>query len=144
MSSTQHTSEHRIVVVDSSVAVKWFKSEGERSLAQAWELLEAHREGALTLAVPGHFPAEVLNGLQYARLALDDVRAAATAIARTDLVAVPLSRRVTESAVALAQAHRLTVNDALFPALAMLLDCELVTADRAQARVTECPVRLLR
>jgi len=36
-----------------------------------------------------------------------------------------------------------TIHDALFPALAVLLECQLVTADQAQARVTECPVRLL-
>ncbi|MHB1340555.1 MAG: hypothetical protein ACYC77_02740 [Coriobacteriia bacterium] len=45
---------------------------------------------------------------------------------------------------ALARTHDLTVNDALYPALAMLLECELYTADRAHAGVTECVVRYLR
>lgn len=135
--------EARIVVVDSSVAVKWYKHEGESSLEAAWELLEQHRAQAVTIAVPGHFAAEVLNGLQYARHTLTMVWDAAGALDEIDLVTVPLSRRLTEPAVALARTHNLTINDALFPTLAMLLDAELVTADRAQARVTECRVRLL-
>lgn len=143
MPSGGHVHVHRIVVVDSSIAVKWFKSEGEGSLDEAWSLLETHRTGAITLAVPGHFPSEVLNGLQYSRLALNEVQAAATALEQADLVIVPLSHRLTVPAIDLARAHNLTINDALFPALAMLLDAELVTADRMQARVAECQVRLL-
>ncbi|MBN2847387.1 MAG: type II toxin-antitoxin system VapC family toxin [Coriobacteriia bacterium] len=138
-----HSAEQRIVVVDSSVAVKWYKCEGESGLDAAWALLEQHQTAEVTIAVPGHFAAEVLNGLQYARLGLDQVQAAAAALGDVDLVTVPLTRHLTEPAVTLARTHNLTINDALFPALATLLDAELVTADRAQARVTECRVRLL-
>ena len=143
MTSGDRGVEQGIVVIDSSIAVKWYKSEGESALDAAWALLEQHRDAVATIVVPGHFVAEVLNGLQYARLELDQVRLAAAALDDADLVTVPLTRHLTEPAVALARTHRLPINDALFPALAILLDAELVTADRAQARVTECRVRLL-
>lgn len=133
----------RIVVIDSSVAVKWYKTEEESAVDVAASLLEAHQSQTATLAVPGHFVAEVLNALRYSRLDLAYVHAAAGALDELDLVTVPLSRRLTEPAVALARTYGLTINDALFPALAVLLDAELVTADRAQARVAECRVRLL-
>jgi predicted nucleic acid-binding protein len=134
----------RVVVVDSSIGVKWFKPEDERGVDIAWDLLEQHRMQAVTIAVPGHFTAEVLNGLLWARCDSQRVREAAGLLHEFDLVPVSLTRQVTEPAVALALSHRLTINDALFPALAVLLRCKLVTADRAQARVTECPVRLVR
>lgn len=135
--------EARIVVVDSSVAVKWFKTDDESAASAAWRLLEDHQSQLVTLAVPGHFAAEVLNALRYSRLDFDRVESAAGALDLIDLVTVPLTRSLTVPAVELARTHHLTINDAFFPALAILLDAELVTADRAQARVTECRVRLL-
>jgi predicted nucleic acid-binding protein len=143
MAASAGREETRIIVIDSSVAVKWYKTDDESAVAAASSLLEEHQARRATLAVPGHFVAEVLNALRYSHLALDYVHAAAGALDEIDLVTVPLTRRLTEPAVALARTHHLTINDALFPALAMLLDAELVTADRAQARVTECRVRLL-
>jgi predicted nucleic acid-binding protein len=143
MGVPSESAEARIVVVDSSVAVKWYKMDGETAVDAAWTLLEEHRSLHATIAVPGHFAAEVLNALRYSRLGFDGVASAAGALDEIDLVSVPLTRRLTEPAVALARTHDLTINDALFPALAMLLDAELVTADRTQARVTECRVRLL-
>jgi len=133
----------RTVVVDSSIAVKWFKRADESAVAEALDLLEQHHSGEVVLVVPGHFVAEVLNGLQYGGFELTEVQTAAGLIDEAGLIVVPLASQLTQPAVELAQAHRITIHDALFPALAMLLDCELVTADRAQARVTECQVRLL-
>lgn len=133
----------RLLVVDSSVAVKWFKRDDEHSVEAALDILWQHQQAEVAVFVPGHFAAEVLNGLQYARFSLERIADAATALDGFDLDTVPLRRHLTEPAVALARTHRLTINDALFPALATLLDAELVTADRAQARVTECRVRLL-
>ncbi|MDO8847075.1 MAG: type II toxin-antitoxin system VapC family toxin [Coriobacteriia bacterium] len=143
MAVTTGSQEARIVVIDSSVAVKWYKTQDESSVDAARALLEEHRSRLVTLAAPGHFAAEVLNALRYSRLGFDHVESAAGALDDIDLVTVPLTRRLTEPAVALARTHGLTINDALFPALAMLLDAELVTADRMQARVSECRVRLL-
>lgn len=143
MSAAVRLEEPRLVVVDSSVAVKWFKSEDEHAVEAALDILWEHQAGRSAIFVPGHFAAEVLNGMQYARLDLGRVQGAAVTLDEFELATVPLTRHLTEPAVALARAHRLTINDALFPALAMLMDCELVTADRGQARVTECRVRLL-
>ena len=132
-----------VLVVDSSVAVKWFKGEDETAVSAALDILWEHQAGESAIFVPGHFAAEVLNALRYSRLDLHRIHDAAVALDGFDLVAIPLKRILTEPAVSLARTYDLTINDALFPALAMLLDAELVTADGAQARVTECRVRLL-
>ena len=143
MNSTAIESTRPVVIVDSSIAFKWFSSDGETRVDEALDLLRDHEAGSVLLVVPAHLPAEVLNGLRYSDLEPSEVTLAASALSRFELVAVPLTLQLTQLAVELALTHGLTIHDALFPALAMLLDAELVTADRAQARVTECRVRLL-
>lgn len=132
-----------VVVVDSSVAFKWFSGVGEARVPKAFDLLDQHGTGGILLVVPAHLPAEVLNGLRYSRLDSEDVARSAAALSHAELVTVPLTAQLTQLAVEIAFTHDLTIHDALFPALATLLDAELVTADRTQARVTECRVRLL-
>ncbi len=132
-----------VFVVDSSVTYKWFNSEDEPHVEAALELLAQHSRGAILLATPAHMPAEVMNALRYAKLDIGILRTAIEGLSEAEIVTIPLDADLLSSALDLALAHNLTVHDALFPALAVRLDCELVTADRAQARITECPVRLL-
>jgi predicted nucleic acid-binding protein len=93
--------EAPLVVVDASVAVKWFVSDGEDGVAEADELLGRHIEGEVRLTAPSLLAHEVLNdqGLM--------IRAA-------ELVAE----------------CGLSTFDAAYVALAETLGCELVTADR--------------
>lgn len=132
-----------VFVVDSSVVFKWFSPEGESHVDAALGLLSGHSSGALVLAAPAHMPAEVLNGLRYAELDAKVLRTAIEGLTEAEIVTVPLDEELLSAALDLAEAHGLTIHDALFPALAISLGCELVTADRTQARVNECPVRLL-
>lgn len=132
-----------LFVIDSSVAYKWFNDDGESNVEQALDLLSAHCQGDLLLAAPAHLPAEVLNGLRYVKLDVGTVLTAIEGLTEAEILTVPLDADLMSAALDLALAYELTIHDALFPALAVQLGCELVTADRAQARVTECPVRLL-
>lgn len=132
-----------LFVVDSSVAYKWFNAEGESQVDAALGLLSDHSCGALLLAAPAHMPSEVVNGLRYAGLDVEIVRTAIEGLIEAEIVTVPLDAKLLSSALDLALAYDFTIHDSIFPALAIRLDCELVTADRAQARVSECPVRLL-
>ncbi len=132
-----------VLVIDSSVAYKWFNDTDERHVEYALELLSAHSRGDLLLAAPPHMPTEVLNGLRYADLDAETLHTAIEGLFETEILTVPLDAELMKTALDLALAYDLTLHDAAFPALAIKLDCELVTADRAHARVTECPVRLL-
>jgi predicted nucleic acid-binding protein len=138
------TSDARYVVVDSSVVFKWFCSEEEDFVDDALALFAEHLAGRVILAAPAHLPAEVLNALGCRKgITASRLVTAAEGLAESELLYPAWDRDLLSGAATLAREHRLTVNDALFPALAVLLDCELVTADRAHRRVTECPVRLL-
>ena len=130
-------------VIDSSVVYKWFSADSEANVQQALALLEAHSQGTRVLTAPAHMPAEVLNGLRYSNLAPSDLHIAAQGLEEARIVIVPLDAALLEAAIDLALPYDLTVHDALFAALAVRLGCELVTADRKQARIRECAVRLL-
>ena len=57
-------------------------------------------------------------------------------IAASSLIVAPPDRALLARAARLARAHDLSFYDASFVALAVALDCPLVTADRALARRT--------
>lgn len=134
-----------LVCVDSSVALKWFCSDDESSVDEAVELFADHAAGRLTLVAPAHLPAEVLNALACRpRVSADRLAIAAEGLAESGIIFPAWDCALLTDAARLARTHRLTIYDALFPALATQLQCELVTADKAQARVRGCAVRLLR
>jgi predicted nucleic acid-binding protein len=132
-----------LCVVDSSVVYKWFNADAETSVAQARALIDEHQHGTRVLAAPAHMPAEVVNALRYAGLGEADLRLAAEALDAAEVVIAPLDGELLAAAVGVAAQYDLTIHDALFAALAIQIGCELVTADRKQAKVRECPVRLL-
>jgi predicted nucleic acid-binding protein len=115
------------VVVDASVAVKWFVPE-ERS-ADARALLAAEHQ----LLAPDLLWPEVGSALwkKHRRGELD--HRTALRLLR-DLARVPIERhateRWTEAALELALRHGITVYDGLYLALAAGSGCRLVTADR--------------
>lgn len=132
------------VCVDSSVAFKWFCSEQEASVAEALALFDDHVAGRVQLVAPPHLPAEVLNALERRNgITTEQLVTASQALADSDIVYPAWDATLLKAAATLARRHSLTIYDALFPALAAALGCGLVTADRAQARINECPVRLL-
>jgi predicted nucleic acid-binding protein len=132
-----------LCVVDSSVVYKWFNAEDETGFAEARSLVAEHQSGARLLVAPAHMPAEVVSALRYADLAEADLRLAAEALDAVEVVITPLDGELLSAAAGVALRYNLTIHDALFAALAVELECELVTADRKQATVRECAVRLL-
>jgi predicted nucleic acid-binding protein len=133
----------RLLIVDSSVAVKWFKRTGEPNLDEALELLRAHVAETRILAAPNSLRTEVLNALWSHRMNETGLRAAAQDLEGFRLQWFPVDGALSEAAAALAARYRLTVYDAVFAALAIQLDTELITADRALARSGACRARLL-
>jgi predicted nucleic acid-binding protein len=135
-------SESTPIVVDSSVAVKWFVSDGEDGVEEAATLLEDHREGRCVLTAPSHLVFEVLNALRWRGLGAADLADAARS-----LLGMRLDLRQPESlavrAAEVAVGYGLTVYDAAFASLALDLDAVLVTADRRLAESCACRIRML-
>lgn len=119
------------LVVDTSVAVKWFFDEplSERALA----ILEACRSGAESLLAPDLIYLEFGNAVRKRvlkkELAPEDGAVIVAAFTRVLFEAVLQSRSLLPSAYRLALEHGCTVYDAVFLAAASQTSADCVTAD---------------
>jgi len=120
------------LVVDSSVAIKWFVP--EPFAAEAATILAAYQAGTLTLLAPDLIFAE-LGNILWKKQTLQGLAAAAADAARIIGDVGNLGLSTTPSvellfdAYRLAVAHRRTVYDALYLALGLRENCAVVTAD---------------
>ena len=142
MSRPLRISAGRPVVVDSSIAFKWFDG-SEIGADVALDLLRQHKQDEVALLAPLHLPLEVLNIFVSRRMATTDMERAVAFLADADLLIAPVDDALLIAAIRIAEAERLALYDAVFIALAAALDAELVTADRKQAATRSCRVRFI-
>jgi len=120
------------VVVDTSVAVKWFFDEPYSR--EALRLLEAFEQGRLRPLAPDLIYAEFANTVWKrvvsAHVSAEDGEGVIAAFLDLPLELTP-SPLVLQSAYRLALEHRQSIYDALFLALSLQAGADLVTADRA-------------
>jgi predicted nucleic acid-binding protein len=118
------------LVIDSSVAIKWFLP--EQYTAEARRILDGYQRGDLTLLAPELIYAEVGNIVwkkqQFHHLAEADAQQIITEFQALVLITIP-SVRLLNDAYRLAIAHRRTVYDSLYLALSVQEQCPFVTAD---------------
>lgn len=116
------------VVVDASIVVKWVfpASEVEEDLEQALELLEAIKEGKVTLLQPPHWLAEVAAVVT--RLSPE---AAEPALDLLDAMEFPVTNDlpIFKRASRIARELQHHLFDTLYHAVALEQGCTLVTAD---------------
>jgi predicted nucleic acid-binding protein len=116
-----------LCVIDASVGAKWFRDEPGSD--EAVQLMRQHGVGELTLAVPVVFMHEVLDvarrtgGLDLARQVLES-------LARDEIVVVGADADFLGRVLQVCGRLDCTVYDAAAPALAELLNAQLVSADR--------------
>jgi predicted nucleic acid-binding protein len=121
-----------ILLVDTSVVLKWLHEEGEAEVEAARELLAAHRGGAARLLLLDLAVYELGNVL-LRRLGLP----AAVVTDQLDLVrrlcgpVVHPTPSWHAEAAQLGERHRLTFYDASWATAARALGCPLVSVDRA-------------
>jgi predicted nucleic acid-binding protein len=119
------------IVIDTSVLIKWFKTRDEEYLREARQLLEEVDRHKVEVHVPALLLYEVGNilllktGLGHA--ALDE---AVERLETLPFVVAPPAAPLLKQALRLGREFSLTFYDASFLALAVELDCPLVTADR--------------
>lgn len=118
------------VVVDSSVAIKWFLPEPHDDSAK--RLLDGYRNGALTLLAPDLIYAEIGNILwkrqRFHGLDDADARQILAEFRGLAITSTP-NGLLLEDAYRLAVAHGRTVYDSLYLALSERERCPFVTAD---------------
>lgn len=130
------------VVIDSSVAFKWFDAT-EQGSDVAVQLLHEHKRDETALLAPAHLHLELINTLTCRGVEPHEVEHAVRFLADADLLIAPLDEALLVDAARIAYAERLALHDAAFIALAARLDAELVTADRRQAATRSCRVRFV-
>jgi predicted nucleic acid-binding protein len=135
-----------IVVVDTSVVVKWFHAENEAEVAESRAILAAHRDGVLTAHILDLGVYELgnvlLRALRWSAEAAADQIDDLIVICGQPLVPTPEWRR---DATTLAHQHRLTFYDALFTAAARALGAQLVSMDHQllAADLAETPAKFV-
>jgi len=135
-------------VVDASVAFKWLiPDSAEDDVPKAKALLVDHMEGRAKITIPSLLYYEVGNILLFGRSRppLDEAMEALTDLFAVPLDVAPPALADATATLQLASHRGLSYYDATYVALAEILDCTLITADRRlvqRARATG-HVRLL-
>jgi predicted nucleic acid-binding protein len=139
----------KLLVLDASVAAKWFLPRaGESLVEEAFQLLSRHADQEIEFVAPDLFWAEFGNILWKAvRLGRCSAGAAESALQRMrqlKLSIVPAEGLI-EDALSIALAAGRTVYDSLYIALAVHSGADLVTADErlANATAARLPVKWL-
>jgi predicted nucleic acid-binding protein len=139
----------RNVVLDASVAAKWFLPRAGEPLAEeALALLRRYADGEIELIVPDLFWAEFGNVLWKA-VRMGRVLEKAAVEALTDMLKARLptvsGQELAEDALAIALSTGRPVYDAMYVALAVQKDSTLITADErlVNALATRWPVKWL-
>ncbi len=118
------------LVIDSSVAIKWFVAEPYST--EARRLLNEYRAGVLTLLAPDLMLAEFGNIVwkkqRFQGLAAADGQRIIAAFQRLPFALTPTAPPL-DDAYRLAITHQRTIYDALYLALTVREQCRFVTAD---------------
>lgn len=128
----------KTVVVDASVAVKWFSN--EQHTDRALHLKTMYETGRIDLLAPELFPYEVSNALRYnPGFGVVDVKKAFKAIEDLQLTYYPLLGEVANLSVELAYTYGLSLYDAAYVAVASISASLYYTADTDVVRKVAKP-----
>jgi predicted nucleic acid-binding protein len=118
----------KVVVVDASVAAKWFVE--EEFTDQALKMVKDYEEMRVDLRSVQLMPFEVMNALRYnTDLGQTEIQKAGDALSRFNVALYPVLGDLAPLCLRAAYKYGLTVYDASYVSLSQLLDSELYTAD---------------
>ena len=121
--------EETLLILDASVAVKWFTMEPLRD--KALIIRNKYVNGELDLEAPSLLYYEVANALRYnPRFGIEEVRSAVRALEDLAITIYDFKGELASRAVELAYRFGITVYDAAYVALAAMRNATLYTADK--------------
>ena len=132
-----------LLILDTSVVLKWFLEKGEADVTGARNLRDAFLAGRCTLGAPSLLLIEVANALTTGHRANPkQVSGAIETILEIGLHLIDLQFPALVKAIELASSYGLAVYDSCFLAVAVELDGILVTADEAFLRKIKAHVNV--
>ncbi|MEM1976941.1 MAG: type II toxin-antitoxin system VapC family toxin [Nitrososphaerota archaeon] len=121
--------EEKILVLDASVAVKWFNVEPLRE--KALIIRNKYVNGEIELIAPDLLYYEVANALRYnPRFGIEEVKSALKVLEDLSIITYDFDGELREKAVELAYRFGITIYDAAYVALAVIRDAFLYTANK--------------
>ncbi len=134
------------VVIDSSVAVKWFSE--EEATPHALELRDSHTKGHVTLITTPLLACELANALRYKPdYNKDRLAEAMNHFYKLHLYEAPIDSQLLSGSSEIAFRGNVTVYDAVPVALAVLRKTKCITADKdtqyAKLKPKGYPIELL-
>ena len=136
------------IILDASVAAKWFVLPGEPYEAQAIDLLQRQLRGEIQFFVPDLFWAEIGNVLLKAtrrnRCTPDQAEQSIRLVRKQDLTTFPCVEYL-EQSFSIARQFGCSFYDSIYVALAVESNATLITADEKLANATAAylPVKWL-
>ena len=118
------------LVIDASVAVKWFSTLGESGVPQAVQLLDSIEQNDSEVMVPDLFFYEVANALTHKKiLSLRELQTAVSDMFSLGMKVIPVDYILLSQSMDIARRYSITVYDAFYAAIAAVNHCPLVTAN---------------
>ncbi|MGV9172914.1 MAG: type II toxin-antitoxin system VapC family toxin [Promethearchaeia archaeon] len=116
------------IVVDANVIVKWYIEEKNSEQAQMLQMKFIERE--LDLIVPSLFYFEVLNALKYSNLFIQqELNQAGESLENYGFTIITIEKEIRKQMVKIAINHDISIYDAAYIALSIMIDKPLFTAD---------------
>ena len=132
-----------LLILDTSVVLKWFLEQGEADVTSARKLREAFLSQRCTLGSPNLLLIEVANALTAGhRASAKQVSEVIATILEIGVHLFEIQFPTLEKAIALASTYRATVYDSCFLAVAIESEGLLVTADEAFLRKVKSHVNI--
>ncbi|NTW28332.1 MAG: type II toxin-antitoxin system VapC family toxin [Coriobacteriia bacterium] len=122
-----------LIVVDASIAVKWFVTANEDGVPEADKLLAAHAAGEVQLVAPTLLVHELCNVFARRNREVPDLADAMGTFLDAGVTLLGPDREQVLLAAELVE-NGISAFDAAYVALAQVLGCRLETADRALAK----------
>lgn len=131
-----------IIVLDSSVLIKWFKQ--EEGTEKALQIREAYINEKIEVAIPDLVFYELSNVLRYEEsLNKQQVQKAVQSLREMEFQVIAPFEEYTDDMIERSIQKDITVYDSAFYTLSKLLDAEMITSDQELNSKTPDNVKLL-
>ncbi len=119
------------IVLDASIAVKWFSAKSEDSVEIALEIQRQKMLDKLEIIVPDLFFLEITNAfLTRSKSSIEDILMIEESLHKMNLKVIYPDHSILNSAIKIANICDLTIYDSFYIAVAKLYDIPLFTEDK--------------